>query len=79
MYSPYVPTARVRPIVERLLADGHTYTSIEKKAGLSPRLLYDVMNGRREHVRFETVDRLLTRFDMLDLWRTELEDIYARV
>jgi len=69
-----IPTERVVPIINEWLK-GHSGKEWAERTGLSERRLYSIR--LQEHIRFETVDRILVGLDLVDRWYTDLADVYS--
>lgn len=66
-HSPFVPTALLRPYLRSYLTRS-TLTELERATGVTTRTIYDILYNRRQHVRFDTADKLLTGMDLALEW-----------
>jgi hypothetical protein len=56
---PFVPAKLILPLLEPLFAE-RRLGNIAEASRLGLRDLYDLRNGRRQHIRFDTADRLIS-------------------
>lgn len=75
-YKPYVPVSRLKPLILEYLSRGGQMGHLAELTGINVRTLSAMKNGGRGTVRFDTADRLLTHLGLVDVWHTDLKDIY---
>jgi len=49
---------------------------LSELCGISERSLHDIVHHRRHVMRFDTADRILTATGNVNMWFTELSDLY---
>lgn len=66
-YSPYVPVGLLRPYLRDYLTTS-SLMELSNCTRTDPRVLYDIINGKRVNVRFPTADRILTGMGLATEW-----------
>lgn len=76
-----IPSTRVKEFIDNYVKDNYEedkdvkgYDRFAHEVGIHPRRIFGIRNLENANVRFDTVDRILTRLDMVHLWHVAPED-----
>lgn len=80
MRAGSVPTARIGPIIERLVRERWPYGNgqevLAEKIGCDESAIWNVVNQTNPGTSFDLADQLLCALGRWDMWHGELADIY---
>jgi hypothetical protein len=81
IYQPYIPTSILKKYIIMWMAaePDRQLQNVEWATGIATRTIYDIIQGRRATVRFDTADKILVKLGYWAAWTDDpaLAEYYA--